>query len=523
MVRSTDGEGAGLAEVGVKQQPGAGVLLVLGLAALSWAPVLKGLWPYWVLDPYLSHGRLVPPVVLLHLWLQRKWLTRWEGFHPRALLLVLPSAGLYLLGALTGDLFLWTWSALGLTAGAAWFCGGPRKLRIVAGALGMMLLTTPWPADLDLDLAHRLQLSSSALSAMLGGLFGLPITRHDIVVSIIPNQAAPPVFSMIVAEHCSGFSSLFRFLWIGYLVAYHTPVSAGWRALLVAASVPLTVAANTARLTLVLLIAAHVSPKWGMWYHDHEAPFRQVVCSLVLLGMRQALLAWLPKGTRREDSAPEPLRQAAGSRRAAFGLAALLALVLLAGLWGQHRVSAPGISPSALTQLPLGQPGWSVEDRGARSDDALLVRPDALLIRRYESKTGDSLELAVAASAQGIRVPHGFQCTAETWWEDTGQWQSSLKLEGGSVPLSQSVLANETGERELMTYFYVGPRGPTRSLLGLRLSQWVALLRGAPSQGAMVRVKVAIKKDLGEADGLTRDYLARNLPILLGVLRSGGR
>ena len=112
---------------------------------------------------------------------------------------------------------------------------------------------------------------------------------------------------MVVAQQCSGLTSLMVLLALGYLIAYHTRAGLGWRVLLVALVVPLTLLTNSVRLTMILLAGGHGSPALAQWVHDHEAPFLIFLCSLGLIGIRQAILAWTERERTPEEPRVEPV------------------------------------------------------------------------------------------------------------------------------------------------------------------------------------------------------------------------
>src|SRR5207245_11702659 len=92
---------------------------------------------------------------------------------------------------------------------------------------------------------------------------------------------------------CSGITSLIVLLALGYLIAYHTPLRLQWRALMVAAVVPLALVTNAVRLTFVLLAGAHISSAVAKQIHDHEPPVLIFLCSVGLVALRHALLCWV--------------------------------------------------------------------------------------------------------------------------------------------------------------------------------------------------------------------------------------
>jgi exosortase/archaeosortase family protein len=84
---------------------------------------------------------------------------------------------------------------------------------------------------------------------------------------------------------------------LGYLIAYHTPLRFGWRALLVAGVVPLALFTNVVRLTFILLAGAYHGAGLADMVHHNEAPVLIFFCSAGLMALRHALLTWTrPEG-----------------------------------------------------------------------------------------------------------------------------------------------------------------------------------------------------------------------------------
>jgi exosortase len=277
-------------------------------AALLTAPVAEALLRSWRVDPSLSHGPLVPLIALGLLWTQREAL---RGLCTSAwgLVLLFPSCLVYVLAMWAGFEVLKPLSLIGMAMGAVWYLCGWRIFSAAAGPLGFLVFMIPWPTTLVERVAFPLQITSSAYSAMLGGLLGVPVYREGVQMWVIPDPTQPPIYAMVVAQQCSGLTSLMVLLALGYLVAYLTPLKLGWRALLVGIVVPLTLLANTVRLTLILLAGAYYSEAMATWVHDHEAPVLIFFCSLGLLSLRAGLLRWTQPGPPREENivAPAPI------------------------------------------------------------------------------------------------------------------------------------------------------------------------------------------------------------------------
>lgn len=263
------------------------------LAGWVAAPTAATLFELWQRDPSLSHGPLVPLITAGMLWSRRKYLREWSAASGAGLAALGATTLLFVVAVWADIYFLKPLMLIAMLGAGVWFLGGQRTARIALGPLGFLIFMIPWPTTITERLAFPLQLTSSAYAATLGGMIGIPIIRSGVHLHVVPDLHAAPVYSIIVARQCSGLTSLMVLLALGYLIAYHTPVKIGWRALLVGLIVPVALFANSVRLTLILAAGAYHSVALARWVHDHEAPVLIFFCSLGLLGLRQGLLAWL--------------------------------------------------------------------------------------------------------------------------------------------------------------------------------------------------------------------------------------
>jgi exosortase len=277
-----------------------GAVVLAGLIVLLWAPLVPHLLSLWRGNDTMGHGPLVPLVTAALLWTRRKKLTEWTSAAPAGLALLMASALAHVLSVWVDIQFLQMLSLVGIIAGSVWYLGGSGAFAASVGALGFLVFMIPWPTTVVERLAFPLQLTSSAYAAILCGLMGLPIQREGVHLAVQPNPDADPIYSVLVARQCSGLTSLIVLLALGYLVAYHTPVRLGWKALLVALVVPLALLSNAIRLSLILLAGANHGEKFATWVHDNEAPVLIFLCCLALLGLRSAVMHWArrPAGDR---------------------------------------------------------------------------------------------------------------------------------------------------------------------------------------------------------------------------------
>jgi exosortase len=290
-----------------RAQGGPAISLLLFL--LLGAPVMAELWRAWQSEASLSHGPVVFLLSAYMLWARREALSESKGPSRAGFVFFLTAAFLYVAAFFVDAVFLKSLSLFGIALGALWYLGGASLFRAAAGPVGFLAFTIPWPTVLVERLAFPLQLISSAYAAMIGGLIGLPVHREGVHLSVMSASGDKPIYSVLVAQQCSGLTSLTVLLALSYLIAYYTPVRFRWRLLMVGLIPLLTLLANAVRLTLILLVGARYNAALAQWVHDHEAPVLIFFCSLGLMGVRQMLLAW-----DRPDRDPEGGRKAEGDR-----------------------------------------------------------------------------------------------------------------------------------------------------------------------------------------------------------------
>ena len=251
------------------------------------------MWGAWSAEALeAEHGKLVPVVVLILLWLRRGELLaaptrRW----PPALVGVALALALHVVAftvqqprvsmvALAGG----TWCLVALVWGPGW----ARKTFFPFLLLGFCV---PLEA-LGEGLLFRLRLLVTQISVGIGhNLLGLDVLRDG---TAIFNSTRS--FNYDVAPACSGIRSLASLLAVttiyGY-VAFRTP----WkRVAMIAMAAPLAVAGNVARITTVIILAEAFGHKTGAAAETNLG----YVTFAVAIGL-MFLVGWL---MREKDAAP---------------------------------------------------------------------------------------------------------------------------------------------------------------------------------------------------------------------------
>ena len=205
-----------------------GWFLLAALAIALVGSIVGPMWHIWRSDQSLSHGPLIPLIAAGLLWMRREELPKHWDRSTRAGFILLLFAALLHVAAVWADVeFLTPLSVLMMAAGGIWFLGEREAILTCIGPLGFMIFMISWPTVLVERISFPLQLASSSYAALFGGIAGMPIQRNGVELAVQPDIHYKPLYSIMVAQKCSGLTSLMVLLALSYLIAYHTPVRPG--------------------------------------------------------------------------------------------------------------------------------------------------------------------------------------------------------------------------------------------------------------------------------------------------------
>lgn len=209
-------------------------------------------------DPKYSHAYLVPLVGAWWLWRERKGIAK-APRRPADAGLILVAAGLLLWFAFLARFRVnaLAHASMMLTlVGMVAFAGGFRFLGKVAFPVGYLLFCFPVPERLDtLHVVLPLQGLAAGISERIIDFLGIPVLRDRNILEV-------PGCRLFVEEACSGIHSLYALMAVGTFYVFFTTWRAWARALLVALTVPVAVAANVVRVTLSGIVAYHGGAGW---------------------------------------------------------------------------------------------------------------------------------------------------------------------------------------------------------------------------------------------------------------------
>lgn len=199
-------------------------------------------------------------------------------------------------------------------------------------------------------------------------------------------------------------------------------------------------------------------------------------------------------------------------------LNSVLLLTLLASLWGRRIESATLPHADFLRQLNLPFRDWTPTDAILTTDERQLLEPDAVLVRRYQSRTGESAELAVIAGHRKKTVHTPGFCMAGGGWETLWQQETLIALPDRKVTATQALMARE-GRQILVTYFFTDGDYCTRSLVQFQGVQMLKRFHARVPLGALVRLIIPVQTDEDAARTLQADFARALLPPVLQSLR----
>ncbi len=243
-------------------------------------------------DSFYSHGWLVPLAGAWLVWQRRDALSR-AALSPsyRGLLLLVPAVTLHFLAVWSRLHVLSGLMCLAAVWGLVWTFWGGEAVRALRFPLAFLLFMVPLPSVLLLGASFYLKLAAAWLATGALHFAGIPAIQEGSLIRL-------PHLTMLIDDACSGLRSLLSLvalatLWTSLLPACPAgaagrPVAtARWKKfVVVAASLPISLAANMVRILVLTAIAL-------LWGRAAAEGFLHYGSGLVVFGIALAALAWL--------------------------------------------------------------------------------------------------------------------------------------------------------------------------------------------------------------------------------------
>ena len=197
----------------------------------------------------------------------------------------------------------------------------------------------------------------------------------------------------------------------------------------------------------------------------------------------------------------------------------VLLLTLMGSSWGRRVDDAVVSSNDFLSALNMPYRGWKINDEKLSASELEVLKPDATLVRRYNSPDGDMAELAVIAGhrKQSVHTP-GF-CMVGGGWEMLEQRDDVLALPERKVDIIRTIMRNDKQQALVVLYFFTDGDYCTRNIVQFQGHQILSRLRSQVPIGALVRLMVPVRKDTADAQQLAEDFARATVPAVLANLR----
>jgi exosortase len=226
------------------------IVLTAAALALCYASTLRGMFEQWSIDEDMSHGFVVPIVVLWIVWRERG---RWQALPAEpsgwGLALLAAGAGMQILAAFGGGLFAASVAFLVSVAGAVLYLGGFVYLRAWAFPFLLALFMLPKLAIVYSQVTFPLQLLASRIAAAMLGAVGVAVVREGNILDVAGHRVS-------VQEACNGVRYLLTLAFIAVVYAYLADAKPWMRFALLAVVAPIAIFANALRVAASGLVPA---------------------------------------------------------------------------------------------------------------------------------------------------------------------------------------------------------------------------------------------------------------------------
>ena len=358
----------------------------------------------------MSFGWYVPLFSLYVLWTERdKVLASLGAPSWGGLVFALPFLALGFLGVRGVQLRFEIVAFVGLLIAVPWAFFGRATAKAVLFPALFLLFCIPLATFLDVVTVHLRLLASSTAFAVARGL-GADIVQQGTMVG-----AADGSFAIDVADPCSGLRSLFALMALTAGYAYFTQPTWLRRGILFAASVPIAILGNVARILSIVLVANYASSDFATgFYHDYSGFVVFAVAILLMVATGEAITRLFERGSDALQPASDS-RQSGGDCRQPTAdlrissslLVPVLAVFLVVPLMF-YQAATPEVVVAEAPRLSLGElPGFESEELGASEAELTVLPADTTIIkRRYVAQNGDWMVVSLVIGGKSKSSIH---------------------------------------------------------------------------------------------------------------------
>jgi exosortase len=260
-------------------------VLLLASFILGWRP-LSGTFKIAFTNDEYTQILLIIPISLAFIYMDReavRKIARQGGAFGAVLLTaaaLVAGASLLFMSRLTSDIRL----ALDIFALVTWwigsfvFCFGTSVSKRLMFALGFLYWLVPLPAIILNQIIGYLQQGSAVASRVLFESAGIPLTQDGLQLTI-------PGLTVQIAKECSSIRSSLMLVVTTMVLAYLLLRSPWRRLLVIAISLPLSIAKNGLRIFTIAMLGTRVDPGYlnGRFHHQGGIVFFAISLLIIFL------------------------------------------------------------------------------------------------------------------------------------------------------------------------------------------------------------------------------------------------
>ena len=250
-------------------------LLVAALMLVFYAPVFSALADTWSMDPYYSHGFLVPAISLYVAYSLRRALKADDRDFMYGAALTAAGLALYGYGMLNRALYLSALSFIIVVSGMALSFYSGKGLKRLAFPILFLIFMIPLPYT-DYASTYLQSYTASAASVIIRAA-GIPAENQGSQIVMGEDSG------FVIGEPCSGLRTMLALFALAAIFAYYMDAPAWKKWLVFFSALPVAVLANVLRVDVILYIAHY-------WGHDLAMAFFHEASSLFLFLLAFILL-----------------------------------------------------------------------------------------------------------------------------------------------------------------------------------------------------------------------------------------
>lgn len=470
--------------------------LAAGLAVLYVPMGFELARTLWRDDAY-AHGPVMLAVCAWLVWRDRAVLLDPEGARSPLTGGVLVGLGLslYVVGRSQELALFESASLLPVAAGTLLAMRGWNAVRRLAFALALLAFVVPVPGFILDALTGPLKGAVSASVAALLHLFGYPVVREGVVLQMGEHQ-------LLVADACSGMNSIYGLIALTLVYVHLTgPSRRGRLPLVLLGVIPIAIAANVVRVTLLALVAYHLGDGAAEGFlHGFAGMVVFAVAVMMLIGWDKVACATLSPARGRGPGPEDGTPACAGvTNRAPVATALILTCCFIGA-----AIAAPLAKPlpadtsgvSLERMLPTQVAGWRLDPTVVPVAPAPDVQANLdriynqVLSRTYVNDAGESMMLTVAYGgdqSDALKAHRQENCYTAQGFTIESLRHGSMSVAGRSLPVTRMQAVRGARSEPVTYWLTMGDRVVLGRLERLRV-QLASGLHGRMPDGMLVRV-----------------------------------